>query len=420
MMQKTRDLKAATTVAQRIVSASKGSTDVEAYFPRLSERFGLKHIGWSDMGTPGASLDIQVNPKAQIDASTLMLNKGTVTGHDLQEVNFASNTLGGSTVGVHMRAAPIGPSHPQGGPPSSGALSTLMAKLPTDPTLPAKDKYIKGHLLNDNLGGPGTADNLFPITAQANKEHEAQVESYAKKAVNQYGQWVNYEVKVVDKGSDLTKAPKHNWVNADLQCSMIPLMANGQPGGSGGLSRTIQSRSGTKAGAVDHGYTATGLSTLKDKNFDEDKVEWSTAKGDPAAEQVLDPSIATERLVFISRLDSFGFTPSKQRALLGEYIVDINKIQAHSILDPDYDLQAAMGDTLIGAHDNPAVPIGQWNKAIGALNKKASDISGLLMEMGISMGMKNASLAPSDRDPGGRAYLATLKASISATKLKLR
>ncbi|HEY9045920.1 MAG TPA: hypothetical protein VIN08_08490, partial [Ohtaekwangia sp.] len=45
--------------------------------------------------------------------------------------------------------------------------------------------YVKGHLLNDNLGGPGTTwSNLTPINRQANKDHQLEFEDPVKLIVN--------------------------------------------------------------------------------------------------------------------------------------------------------------------------------------------------------------------------------------------
>ncbi len=66
-------------------------------------------------------------------------------------------------------------------------------KVPNDPNFEAinirrKDKgslYVKGHLLNDNLGGPGTTwKNLTPITGAANSDHKVNFEKIPKIAVN--------------------------------------------------------------------------------------------------------------------------------------------------------------------------------------------------------------------------------------------
>ncbi len=46
-----------------------------------------------------------------------------------------------------------------------------------------KRVYIRGHLLNNNLGGPGVWKNMTPLSYSGNTKHEADVESYVKTAV---------------------------------------------------------------------------------------------------------------------------------------------------------------------------------------------------------------------------------------------
>jgi hypothetical protein len=40
--------------------------------------------------------------------------------------------------------------------------------------------FVKGHMLNDNLGGTALNENLFPITVMANKQHLSYVENKVK------------------------------------------------------------------------------------------------------------------------------------------------------------------------------------------------------------------------------------------------
>ena len=70
--------------------------------------------------------------------------------------------------------------------------------------------FIRGHLLNysptKSLGGPGEPRNLFPITGQANKDHERSVESHVKDLVHDPPfPVVRYEVSVTnfDKTRDI-------------------------------------------------------------------------------------------------------------------------------------------------------------------------------------------------------------------------
>lgn len=66
----------------------------------------------------------------------------------------------------------------------------------------SKNKYVKGHLLNHDLGGPGLFFNLFPITNYANSEHKTKVEMPVKSLLNEIstitdnGAYVKYDVAV--------------------------------------------------------------------------------------------------------------------------------------------------------------------------------------------------------------------------------
>ena len=67
--------------------------------------------------------------------------------------------------------------------------------------------YVKGHLLNDNIHGPGKYKNLVPLSKQGNSNHEKQVESKVKAAV-QSGAIVKYTVSV-SGGFYNTTVPKN-------------------------------------------------------------------------------------------------------------------------------------------------------------------------------------------------------------------
>ncbi|TQE39015.1 DUF4157 domain-containing protein [Streptomyces ipomoeae] len=58
-------------------------------------------------------------------------------------------------------------------------------------------QMVQGHLLNENLGGPGnTLDNLTPLTKTGNSNHLHMAEAQVKKEINN-GNIVEYEVKAV-------------------------------------------------------------------------------------------------------------------------------------------------------------------------------------------------------------------------------
>ena len=55
--------------------------------------------------------------------------------------------------------------------------------------------WVRGHLLNDNLHGPGTSTNLVPITQRMNREMEAGVESSAKASIQTKGKFYFYRAE---------------------------------------------------------------------------------------------------------------------------------------------------------------------------------------------------------------------------------
>lgn len=136
-----------------------------------------------------------------------------------------TQSLGGDTVGVGMTVDWLNDawrrSHP-GSPPRSGAQSTLMSKLETDPVASSPDKYIRGHLLNEHIGGVGDATNLFPITGNANSRHLHSTESRVKRWVDVPANWVFYEVTVNGISSRLNSSDvTQNYVNATFNCRAV-------------------------------------------------------------------------------------------------------------------------------------------------------------------------------------------------------
>ncbi|RYD67325.1 MAG: hypothetical protein EOP58_03465 [Sphingomonadales bacterium] len=87
--------------------------------------------------------------------------------------------------------------------------------------------FIRGHLLNDNLGGVGEVYNLFPITSSANGEHkvtaEGKLKANTRKEIEakQQGKkgpfFVHYRVTAVpDNGANLTED-----ADAVFRCEMV-------------------------------------------------------------------------------------------------------------------------------------------------------------------------------------------------------
>ena len=117
------------------------------------------------------------------------------------------SNVGGGVVGTEMVAKPLGPDHPMGTPPSGK--QEVMDLLGS--------QYIRGHLLNENLGGPGENKNLFPITRSANAMHNTRIETAVKDWVNTQRYWVSYEVRVGNySGIQTSTTSGEKYINATL------------------------------------------------------------------------------------------------------------------------------------------------------------------------------------------------------------
>ncbi|MDQ0063808.1 hypothetical protein [Paenibacillus harenae] len=302
-----RDIRLAQSTVDKVMAECGTLDEIGAYFPLLQLRFGLKQIGFKDLGTPTAQVAMEINPKGAClftGNNNYALNKGDSHGMpDKQDVKFKTGKSStGHAWAKVMTAGLLGPNHPQGfGPTDQRA---LMRYLPTNrkkhPGL--ENRYIRGHLLNDSLGGPGLEQNLFPITERANKDHEQFVESHVKKWVNQSGYFVYYHVEVKNINESLNTAytdDDRNYVDADLHCEAYVLSVNG---GRSKLTHyvncVIKSKHGTVQGPQDLGVaTAVGTddADASHKKFITNNwVELSVTKNkgekgfDPVIEEVAD------------------------------------------------------------------------------------------------------------------------------------
>lgn len=105
--------------------------------------------------------------------------------------------------GHHVIAKTLGPDHKLGSPPRCQVADERAKKLQAA----AGVEYVAGHLLNEQLGGPGDLPaNLAPIPSTANAQMQEAIEKPAKRIVNEELGWIRYEVKVThsyDKKSKL-------------------------------------------------------------------------------------------------------------------------------------------------------------------------------------------------------------------------
>lgn len=194
--QKQECLNAAHYRAEQIVKSVKDTWQLEkALRTELAvEHSPFAHLNKLDivgLGTPSPRLVGQINPAFHIDLTALEMRgvKGPNTKVRWQSGTLTLDKAGNYTVGKKMQATYL--SHDT--LPGSESIADTeqkgwMVKL-------SGDNYIRGHLLNDNLGGPAVVHNLFPITDNANKKHTNNAEAYIKKGV-EHGYLYEYSVDI--------------------------------------------------------------------------------------------------------------------------------------------------------------------------------------------------------------------------------
>jgi len=131
-------------------------------------------------------------------------------------VNWHTAIIANTEVGISMDAY-LAVDHVQGAQPEKNELTPLFLQLPRTKTKPADRRYIRGHLLNDNLGGPGKRFNLFPITHDANMKHENDIENIVKGWVNDEKQYVHYTVNVFPGNLDQDESG-NKFINSRFFC----------------------------------------------------------------------------------------------------------------------------------------------------------------------------------------------------------
>jgi hypothetical protein len=197
----------------------------------IKVRYGLKSLDVVSVGTDWW-IEGKINPEEKRKTEAKVGEGGAEAGDKKMTVQRATTTLGGDTVGTSMTVDWLGEEHTKGGTtPESGVHDKLMGHLVTNPSESSENKFIRGHLLNEHLGGRGNAENMFPITGNANSQHLHSTEKTVKSWVKKKDRWVFYEVKVINISSKLDAGPKHpgNYVEAVFACRAILKDATGKP-----------------------------------------------------------------------------------------------------------------------------------------------------------------------------------------------
>ena len=245
---KKTELKQAKEITGKVQKTADNTRTLAKYFKKIKKRFGLKKIQFDKLGKKGAEIDIQINPAdvlempdgrhklvgtpAQIkDESGADVPPTFDGGTDVEFFPGNIHKAHGFTFGgTKMVAHKLGPEHPQGSPTSNGrstALGPVMENLP-------EGKYVKGHLLNGDLGGPGNKEaNLFPITYSANSLHFTRMEEWVKTEVNTKQFWMTYKVEI-DAGQSAidTSDREKGYIHSTLKAEAAYIDADGAPTGS--------------------------------------------------------------------------------------------------------------------------------------------------------------------------------------------
>lgn len=236
--QEKEDVDAAARAVELAIAATEDSDALDDYFPKIKSRFRLVTLGYTGDFAKGFAIEGGINPHLKITKLAAETVSGvTIAGvspSNKTKIIYDSGTVGGSSVGLRMTANPLGPEHPKGS--EASGQSTLMDQLPTDSSVISEttSRFIRGHLLNYDLGGPGTDFNLFPITAQGNIDHYNQVEKTVKEWVNDRKLWVSYKVTVTAsdvliplKRENLKTGTKYKAVDSvlDAEASILSLSA---------------------------------------------------------------------------------------------------------------------------------------------------------------------------------------------------
>lgn len=268
-------------------------------------------------------------------------DKSKSTGINKTDVSYTKGktTTTKEDVGIGMIAKSIGPDHPQGSEPSNFVTRQHIKGLG------GADTYIRGHLLNGDLGGPGEAANLFPITAQANSQHYQKVEKAAKILINDQKCWARYQVLVTNR-DDANGA-------ADFECELAPLDGTGADT-QWMLSGTIHSEPGNSSSNISQKSLGNKKTILSDNvNFKDDDIEYSEGKT-PAGYKPIEQDVEERMLV------------DKNKKILGmsKVVWNLKELGIGEESAEEIELYVLTGDSAIFMNTHKST----WNKWVNLIN----------------------------------------------------
>jgi len=206
-------------------------TNAESLFSSLvrlsSEQTSSNNANQAQEGQ-SEEFDQQLNSLAE---NTAVLMEGAVDSPISSPPVYGGLTSAG--YGTSMFTPRLAKTGPNGSSPSSSLTTESFEKLNQRRTARGASYYIKGHLLNDNVHGPGnTWQNLTPLTRWTNNNdpdsHLKAVEKYVKEEVNDKERIVEYKIEAIydrplnnayiaalDNGTDPNKEKKKQIIRAE-------------------------------------------------------------------------------------------------------------------------------------------------------------------------------------------------------------
>jgi hypothetical protein len=156
--------------------------------------------------SPNPSVFAAIQFKDNRPEATSQLKVQNMANQTIQLQSYVENTgqpyhYGGGKkqmAGKQMRAW-LDPKKPIKGQSASlnKSQEEMMAAIRVHYRLTQKPgSVVKGHLLNDNLGGPALSNNLYPITKGANSAHLGYVENVVKQSVWNDDEGIFYQINV--------------------------------------------------------------------------------------------------------------------------------------------------------------------------------------------------------------------------------
>ncbi|MBX5483942.1 MAG: hypothetical protein IRZ16_19130 [Myxococcaceae bacterium] len=230
--------RAAQAEIEELVWTVDDTQQLADHFKELKSRYDLEWIDFVKLGTPEARVAFKVNPEFEVKLVGTHMEmraqgRDSTPAVPQTKVEWHTNKLpldgqGDYVVGTHMLANPLSMDHPTGTESKADTDQDWMPKLLPSASGARSDGYVKGHLLNHDLGGIANQCNLFPITGWANNQHKTYAEQYIKSGINN-GYVYAYRVEIGNVKQGYVPSLSKYTIDADLYFEFARLDATGQP-----------------------------------------------------------------------------------------------------------------------------------------------------------------------------------------------